>query len=823
MVRLLKIFARILGIIAIFILLFWIGLAVYVNNHKKELLSSITNQLNASINGTLSAEHIEPTLIKGFPSISVVLNNVVLHDTMYPVHHHNLLEAKKLSIAVNVFSFLTGNTTVENVRIQDANIYLFTDSLGYSNTNLFHKKGSSDSSAKTPQLQLNHFYCDNVHFIFEQKAQKKFFNFDIANLEGKINYDHKDWHAFVKMNALIKALTFYTPAGSFLENRRVNTHFELDYNDAGKCLNMPVKPISIEGNRVLFGASFFMDHVPIRYKIEAKADNIDYQLGRSWLSAHIQHEMRIVDVKKPLNVQATIKGTFERGNQPLVYVRWQARNNILEVQGNTIKDCAFNGYFYNQIYPEVPVCDENSAIGMTSFKGNWASIGFKADTVQILNLISPVMTGHFRSDFELNQLSNVLHNNSFVFDKGHMNLDIFFKGGIDNNDTTVPYIIGHAQLSNGSVIYTPRQLGCNNISAEFNFTGSSLSVKNMQLQNGTNLLFMEGYLYHLLSLYYTAPDKMVLDWHIRSPYINLAEYKKFIVSRDQTNTANRSVKTSESKSVRRFSDQLDEVFERSNVNIQLDVAKIGYQKFVATNIAARLKLTETSVHMEQVSLQHAGGTIQFSGAIDQNSTLHHFSLHTQVDRVRVNEFLTAFGNFGQTTLTEQNIKGEFYMRANLSGAITDNGQLVPTSINGIANIELKHGALIEFQPLKNIGKFIFRRRNLAYVNIGNISDQFDINGELIRIHPLKLSSDIINADIEGLYSFGKGTDINIDVPLRNPKNDELILDDSVKLEKRNKGLLLHLNVIDVANGTKIRLVGKRHKIHDVPGAQKTNE
>ncbi len=71
---------------------------------------------------------------------------------------------------------------------------------------------------------------------------------------------------------------------------------------------------------------------------------------------------------------------------------------------------------------------------------------------------------------------------------------------------------------------------------------------------------------------------------------------------------------------------------------------------------------------------------------------------------------------------------------------------------------------------------------------------------------------MINANIEGQYSFGKGTDINIDVPLRNSKNDELIMDDAEKSKKRMKGLLLHLNVSDGKDHIKVRIVGKKeHK------------
>src|SRR5215217_8480573 len=98
MARWLKILLRILGGFVILVLLVWLGLAVYINSHKKEILASITKQLNENINGQLTVESMEPTLVRGFPAISVSLNNVLLRDTAWHIHHHDLLVAKEMSI-----------------------------------------------------------------------------------------------------------------------------------------------------------------------------------------------------------------------------------------------------------------------------------------------------------------------------------------------------------------------------------------------------------------------------------------------------------------------------------------------------------------------------------------------------------------------------------------------------------------------------------------------------------------------------------------------------------------------------------------------------
>jgi len=812
MARWLKISLRLLGSLVILVLLVWLGLALYISSHKQEILASITRQLNENINGQLTVESMEPTLVRGFPAISVSLNNVLLRDTAWHIHHHDLLVAREMSITVNAFSIVQGSPRIRDVHIRDGKVYLFTDSLEYSNTNLFLQKEVRDSSGRKPQPKLNHFYFDNVHFVYENKTQKKLFDFEIDRLEGRFNYQDTGWQASVRVKTLCHSLDFYNPNGPFLKDKHVTANLTINYNKKQQLLDIPVKKIEIEDDDVSIGATIYLARQPVAFTIEIAADDIDFQAGRSTLSTHIAGKLGIIDLKEPVKVQVTVKGTAKKRDQPQVYARWQVQDNTLEGRGASIENCSFTGYFFNQVDPSMKVCDENSVIAVNNFMGSWEDIDFTADSVRIHNLISPVLSGHFKSQFELQKLNPVLNNSTFRLDKGSVNLDVHFKGGIKNNDTTQPYITGNVKLKNAAVTYLPRKLSFTNSTADLNFRGSDLLVRNVRLQNGPNVLYMEGAMRNLLNLYYTAPDKILLNWNIRSPQIDLNEYKRFLEARATTTVTKSNSKSAQSTSITRLSRQLDQVLDKSSVQMRLEVGKVAYQKFSASNIIAVVSLTQSRIILEKVSINHAGGTINLNGNINQNGPVNHFALKANVARVQVAPFFESFGNFGQATITHKNIKGDLFVQADVTGAVTDKGTMVPSSINGTVNYDLQNGALIEFEPLKNVGRYVFRRRNLSNIKITSLKSSLDIQGDKIRINPLNLSSDAINANIEGTYALGKGTDIDVDIPLRNPKNDELILDDSVKLNKRMKGLVVHLNVADGADGKmKIKLVGKAIK------------
>ena len=80
---------------------------------------------------------------------------------------------------------------------------------------------------------------------------------------------------------------------------------------------------------------------------------------------------------------------------------------------------------------------------------------------------------------------------------------------------------------------------------------------------------------------------------------------------------------------------------------------------------------------------------------------------------------------------------------------------------------------------------------------------------------MEIRSSVLNIFLSGVYSFGKGTDIGLKMPLRNPRKDELIIDMDQKRARSLKGIVLNLHATDGDDGqVKIRLGKKTDKNAD---------
>jgi hypothetical protein len=203
-------------------------------------------------------------------------------------------------------------------------------------------------------------------------------------------------------------------------------------------------------------------------------------------------------------------------------------------------------------------------------------------------------------------------------------------------------------------------------------------------------------------------------------------------------------------------------------------------------------------------VQSCGGIISFDGHLAPNGDNFLLESSARIKRVDIARFLTSLNNFGIQSFQPKNINGYLTASASLKGTLLSGGQLKTNSLFGAAKFDVVQGALVDFKPITNIGNFAFPLRDVNNIVFRDLSGNFKINGDLVDVSDLKVSSNVLNLDVNGVYSFGRGTNLAMTIPLRNPKKDEFITDKIERDEKRNKGIVLHLLAVDVDGKIKIR-------------------
>ena len=799
----------------VFIVLLWLSIALYININKKELLKQITEQLNEGLNGSLSVEDMKPELIRGFPAISVSLKNVLLRDSLYTQHHHDLLQAGDVYVAVNAFSILRRSPRIMNVEIDNGKIYLFTDSTGYSNAAIFAKKKVADTSSKRHRPRINHLILHNVDFTFENNVKFKLFHLAIHDMKSVTDYNPAGWTAKMKVSAFVHSFSFNTEKGSYMKDKELEISINMSYDQAKDILSVPEQPIRVGDNRLSIGGAFDFSKKPTAFVLNISAQDILYRSAQQLLPLRIGEKLAIIDLEKPVAVRANIDGHMKFRDTPVVHITWLVKNNVLVTPAGKVKNCSFTGLFYNHVDTGAGHTDDNSVVVLYGLKGTYEDIPFNADTVRAFNLIRPVIDGRFHSDFPLQQLNPIIGGNTFAFNSGSVALNLLYKGGIMPDDTTVSYVYGTIKVSNASMTYLPRNLSFVNTSALIDFEGSDVFVRNAKVQSGSNILEMNGSMLKFMNLYYDDPAKVVFDWRIHSSRIDLSEFRTFLTARRSGAVRDSGIAKPKTGKVTRLSQQLDNVLSSSSVHMQLQVDKVVYKAFTADKLDADILLAQSGITLTNISVNNSGGRVVLRGAMDQRGSVNNFHVLADIDNVHIQDFFYSFANFGQTAITDKNIRGNLFAKVDVTGSIKDNGDISPKSFNGSVAFDLRNGALMNFEPLMRVGKYVFRNRNLSDVTFKDLKNSLEIQGDKILIEPMFIESSAINLKVRGVYSLSKGTLIDMDIPLRNPKKDELVIDDELKQERAMKGIVLHLQATDGDDGNvKIKLMRNKQSESD---------
>lgn len=802
----LKLTLKIGGFILGLLFIIWIAVAAYVYSHKKELLQAVSSQLNDNLRGKLTIGRMEPSLIRGFPGISVSLEDVLLRDSLWEQHKHDLLKARNVYIAINAFSILSGSPAIQDIRIHEGSVYLFTDSTGLRNTDIFRKKSGQDrGEGGGGEKRIYRISMKKVALTVDDRLKNKLFKFNVDDFLGRIYYKGEGWEGKVKLRSGVESFAFNLEKGSFLKNKALAMDLDLLYNDDSHLLTVPKQKIRIDKNNLMVGGTFGFGDNSSDFELDVEAPSIVFREAGSLLSAHIASKLAPYDLKDPISAKASIKGKLKNGGEPLINVSWNVKDNTLHTGGLIISDCSFSGIYNNEWVKGKGRDDANSVILFRDLKGKYYDIPFNAASVQIEDLKNPVFTGKFQSAFPLGKLNQILGINTFMFSSGNADLDLTYKAPFDQDNKGERFINGYIRIRSAKANYKPRNLSLKEMNMDMDFKGRDLIIRNLRVKSATSSLSMEGSVKNFSNLYYSDPEKMLINWQVKSPKINLNEFMGFVARRKPAFTA----AAGSDHSAKKISSTLEKILALASMQMDVNIGTLIYKNFQATDVRADMTLRQSGITISNMSLRQGGGSLSLKGNLDQSGTVNRFNVNSKINNVNVEKLFYAFDNFGQDAIVSRNLRGAFFGGTSISGSMNNEGGIIPGSFRGTVNFDIRNGALIDFEPMTKLGAFAFPKRDFSNIRFTSLRNTLDIRGNKVLIPPMAVRSTVLNVFLEGVYSFSTGTNIAIRIPLRNPGKDEEISDKALKRERDLKGIVINLRALDGDDG-KVRFrLGKK--------------
>ncbi|SHF77047.1 AsmA-like C-terminal region [Flavobacterium fluvii] len=788
-----------LGLFAL-ILVGAIGLRIYFERNKTEIVSKINAQINENILGEAKIGDIGYKFLIGFPNFTVVLKDVELKDSLIAVHKRPVLKAGEIEVRLNVLKLLRKEVSIHKIVINDATIDLFKDINGVSNSNIFKPKKNKPKKESNTTTSIDEVVLKNVNFISENQKGRKLFSFQIESLKTKIEYTDQGWKTDVRIKTFAKSLAFNTKHGSFVKEKAIVGKLAVDFSNAQEKISVVTEDLEIGDDLFDITAHFNIGKGNSLFDIDIRT-KIKWSNAYNLLSNNISSKLNKFDLGKQLQVSCVIKGDMSVAGDPEIVVNAVIKDDQLKTSYGEVENCSFNGKFTNN-YVKGPGCnDANSAVIITNFKGDFREIPISIPSAIINNLEKPVATGKFNSEYEVVKLNNTISEDLMKFSEGTAKVNLDFKVDIVNLKLNKPHFTGNIDIKNASFYFKPKNINFQKTDIVLHFTEKALLIEKIKYQNKVNTVLMEGKVDNFLNLYYDAPEKMTVNWKIYSPYLDIRQTVAVLSYHDKS-------APEKTKSKNHSSGQLQQVFSKSKVTLDLLVDKMAFNKMVGNKFKVNILLSNSGLYVRNGSMQGStGSSISFDAQLVPKNELALFKSNIKVSDGEISRFLASFNNFGVKSFKPNDIKGKLSFNASLSGVLNAKRDLVKSSLAGNFNFQIKNGALVNFGPIQKIGKVAFSNRDVSNIAFSDLYGITTVKGDVITVKEFKITSNVLNLDAKGTYSLSHtGTNLGVRIPLRNPKDDYKITDAKAREAARYKGIVVNLLVVDGKNGeTKIKL------------------
>lgn len=333
------------------------------------------------------------------------------------------------------------------------------------------------------------------------------------------------------------------------------------------------------------------------------------------------------------------------------------------------------------------------------------------------------------------------------------------------------------------------------------FTSDKLIVNNITLGTAESSIDFKGFSNNFMEFYYNHPEKILLNCEVYSKKLDLKDFT-FLTDRSKPK------KTSHIKD----SNFLRTALNSQGISANIKVDRLKHDKFTGEDVIAQIDIVNDQIILKQASVKSCKGSLFIKSKISSGQSGNPFELLVKASQVDAQDLLKSFDNFGSKTITTNTIRGTVSLDLNATGKMRD-GKMVENSMKGNLDFRLNNGAFVNFEPLENVGKYVFPKRNFKNITIDNLEGNVTINKGIMTLKPMELSTSVINMDLAGDYGLKGGTDLQVDVHLRNPQKDEAEVNGEAKGNNRKKGTTIHLNLIDdKKGGTKIKLKNKNEKL-----------
>ena len=709
----------------------------------------ILRSLNKNISTKLEVGSYKLSFLKKFPKASLELEDVLVHSSpgfnsaaFKGINTDTLLSARTVTLEFSLTDIITGIYTIDRIGAKTGRANFFTDSLGHVNYNISAK--SSSSGGPETLIDLRRINISDINAYYNSLSTHLIIGGVIKNgkLKSRISGSTIDFIAGTDL--LITRFQLY----NFNTDKLIDAKLNLNLQSTKSGIRFRKGIVTIDNYDIgitgLVSSDNFLD-------LALTGDNLDISRIRRHLPEKYLNLVADYDPSGIVIASSKIKGFLSRTSNPHIEIDWKLRNGKISYKKSNLifKNLSFAGHLTNGqknsfVTSSVFITDFKGKFGSSDYTGGLVIKNFKNPLFD-LDLKGRVYPGELKEFFNIKEISKAegsvdlnlklvncsLSKNSFSFNglidmKPESSLDFnSFTLGLRNNKILFSNVTGNVTIQNS--------IKANNI--KFNYKGQNIKIEG-EFRNLPEWISGKA-----VRLGVTAD--VSFDRLIPESFFN-------------------TTPVSEKSKQRQKAVNLP-----GNVGLEINfrIDSLTYKTFSSSKIVGVLNYKPKMLTFTSLNMRSLNGLISGSCYLSQNNNKELIAKgNFTVTNIDVNKAFTTFHNFGQSFLKAENIKGT------LSGSLS---LLFP--LDSVLNFHIKtltaegkyhlvNGALINFDPVKQLSSFI-ELSELENISFDQLNNDFFIRNNYLYIPQMEVNSSAADLSVNGKHSFDNDYEYHVKILL----------------------------------------------------------
>ncbi len=747
-----------------FLLRFWI------DSHRPEFYRKVSKALHKNFDGEIEIGDFGFTPFRGGPGLTFSLYRVRITDPQFHTHGTPSLAADVISVSLSPASLFSDRIRIKSVRLTNGTLHVFRRKDGYSNLGSFvrSRSGNRAQGDRAARERIRKIHFENIRLTYSDSLREK--KMDVFLRASVLSLSRKGdlWEGDLQGSILFYGLYFNPDKGGFLVNQETLADFKMSLDSREKKIKLNRSRLLVAGHhQIEMSGQFAYGYRPLRWNMDFDTRDIPLDKALRLLPRKIEKEVsgfRILPVMSGKVAVSDTAGT----KHTTVDISFKTDTFRYDFPFGKLNRLKAEGTFTNRKDRSLPPGNSNSMIRASRIDGFFESLPISTSLV-LTDFDKPQATLKCSLSADPASLNKLFDPKRYRVSDGSLHLNLVYKGDMhklydEKADRINGSIAGEISIRNAALSYYPQKVRLRELNSHIVFDQEQIVVKSLSVNDTKNTLHITGKVNDLLLALCGSRVHPRAEVNIHIPDWQL-NWLEVLLDKQPAPGAAES-------SGYKLSRLADEAIENMEIVGNLRSDRLQYHKFSARNLRGQMEISGRGISLNHLYMHAFGGTVELDGALEEpadsagHSRVH---LNGRIEDTRVHSVFHSFNNFGQKTITDQNIKGRLTSDFKLNALLNKDASLVDSSMYGHLSFSLVDGSIVNFKPFLKVKKMFFRTRSLENVKFAPIANSVEIRGNEVIVKPMEIESNVITLFVEGIYSFADKTDIVVQIPFSNLK------------------------------------------------------